>query len=33
MPRTPLIEGIRRTLDHFRRLHAEGRLDTADLEA
>jgi nucleoside-diphosphate-sugar epimerase len=32
MPHTPLAEGIRRTLDHFRRLHAEGRLDTADLE-
>jgi nucleoside-diphosphate-sugar epimerase len=33
MPHTPLREGIQRTLDHFRRLHAEGRLDTADLEA
>jgi nucleoside-diphosphate-sugar epimerase len=33
LPRTPLVEGIRRTLDHFRRLHAEGRLDTADLDA
>jgi nucleoside-diphosphate-sugar epimerase len=33
MPHTPLSEGIRRTLDHFRRLHAEGRLDTADLDA
>jgi nucleoside-diphosphate-sugar epimerase len=32
MPRTPLVEGIRRTLEHFRRLQAEGRLDTADLE-
>jgi nucleoside-diphosphate-sugar epimerase len=32
MPRTPLIEGIRRTLEHFRRLQAEGRLDVADLE-
>src|SRR5262249_17493762 len=31
MPRTPLVEGIRRTLELFRRLHAEGRLDTADL--
>src|SRR5713226_1389318 len=33
MPRTPLIEGIRQTLEHFRRLHAEGRLDIADLNA
>jgi nucleoside-diphosphate-sugar epimerase len=33
IPRTPLAEGIRRTLEQFRRLHAEGRLDTADLEA
>jgi nucleoside-diphosphate-sugar epimerase len=33
MPRTPLREGIRRTLEHFRRLDAEGRLDTADLDA
>jgi UDP-glucose 4-epimerase len=31
MPRTPLIEGIRQTLDHFRRLHAEMRLDDQDL--
>jgi nucleoside-diphosphate-sugar epimerase len=31
MPRTPLVEGIRQTLEHFRRLQAEGRLDTADL--
>ncbi|HEV3143113.1 MAG TPA: NAD(P)-dependent oxidoreductase [Gemmataceae bacterium] len=31
-PLTPLAEGIRRTLAHFRRLHAEGRLDLADLE-
>jgi nucleoside-diphosphate-sugar epimerase len=30
--RTPLVEGIRQTLQMFRRLHAEGRLDTADLE-
>jgi nucleoside-diphosphate-sugar epimerase len=29
---TPLVEGIRRTLEHFRRLHAEGRLDTDDLD-
>jgi UDP-glucose 4-epimerase len=33
MPRTPLEEGIRHTLDHFRQLQAEGRLDTADLDA
>jgi nucleoside-diphosphate-sugar epimerase len=33
MPRTPLAEGVRRTLEHFRRLAAEGRLDTADLDA
>jgi nucleoside-diphosphate-sugar epimerase len=31
MPQTRLVDGIRETLDHFRRLHAEGRLDTADL--
>ncbi|MFQ3592702.1 MAG: NAD(P)-dependent oxidoreductase [Gemmataceae bacterium] len=29
--KTPLREGIRQTLEHFRRLYAEGRLDTADL--
>jgi nucleoside-diphosphate-sugar epimerase len=33
MPKTPLEEGIRQTLEHFRRLAAEGRLDTADLDA
>jgi nucleoside-diphosphate-sugar epimerase len=32
MPRTPLADGIRQTLEHFRRLLAEGRLDTADLD-
>ena len=32
MPLTPLEEGIRQTLQHFQRLQAEGRLDTADLE-
>jgi nucleoside-diphosphate-sugar epimerase len=32
MPKTPLVEGVRRTLDHFRRLRDEGRLDTADLD-
>jgi nucleoside-diphosphate-sugar epimerase len=31
VPHTPLGEGVRRTLEHFRRLHAEGRLDTSDL--
>ena len=33
MPLTPLKEGIRQTLDLFRKLQAEGRLDTADLDA
>jgi nucleoside-diphosphate-sugar epimerase len=33
MPRTPLVEGIRRTLEHFRQLRVEGRLDTSDLDA
>ncbi len=33
LPRTPLVDGIRRTLGLFRRLRDEGRLDTADLEA
>jgi nucleoside-diphosphate-sugar epimerase len=33
MPLTPLEEGIRRTLHHFRRLQREGKLDTADLDA
>jgi len=32
MPRTPLVEGIRQTLEHFRRLHSQGRLDSKDLE-
>jgi nucleoside-diphosphate-sugar epimerase len=32
MPKTPLVEGIRRTLEQFRQLHKEGRLDMADLE-
>jgi nucleoside-diphosphate-sugar epimerase len=32
MPRTPLVEGIRRTLTHFQQLHRRGRLDTKDLE-
>jgi len=33
MPRTPLADGIRQTLEQFRKLNREGRLDTADLEA
>jgi nucleoside-diphosphate-sugar epimerase len=32
MPLTPLEEGIRRTLEQFRRLQSEGRLDTTDLD-
>lgn len=32
IPKTPLAEGIRRTLEHFRKLHAEGRLDTKDID-
>lgn len=32
IPRTPLEEGIRQTLEIFERLHQEGRLDTADLD-
>jgi nucleoside-diphosphate-sugar epimerase len=32
MAKTPLVEGVRRTLGMFRQLQAEGRLDTADLE-
>ena len=31
MPRTPLEEGIRKTLQQFRDLQMQGRLDTADL--
>jgi nucleoside-diphosphate-sugar epimerase len=30
MPKTPLLEGIRQTLEQFRRLRAEGRLDSDD---
>lgn len=33
MPLTSLEEGIRQTLDAFRQLHAEGRLDVSDLDA
>ena len=32
MPLTPLDDGIRRTLQHFRKLQTDGRLDTADLD-
>ena len=32
MPLTPLAEGIRQTLEMFRKLQADGRLDTADLD-
>ena len=32
MPKTPLVEGIRKTLTRFRQLHAEGRLDTKELD-
>jgi nucleoside-diphosphate-sugar epimerase len=32
VPRTPLAQGISQTLEHFRRLLREGRLDTADLD-
>ena len=32
LPRTELREGVRRTLEHFRKLRSEGRLDTADLD-
>jgi hypothetical protein len=32
LPRTPLAEGVRQSLEHFRRLNAEGRLDTYDLD-
>ena len=31
MPLTPLAEGIRQTLQHFRQLRSEGRLETYDL--
>jgi nucleoside-diphosphate-sugar epimerase len=31
IPRTPLAGGIRRTLEHFRKLQGEGRLDTSEL--
>ena len=33
LPKTPLEDGIRRTLELFRQLAKEGRLDTSDLDA
>lgn len=30
---TPIVEGVRRTAEHFRRLKARGKLDDRDLEA
>jgi hypothetical protein len=33
LPKTPLEDGIRQTLELFRRLAKEGRLDTSDLDA
>ena len=33
VPRTPLAQGIRETIDIFARLKEEGRLDTTDLDA
>jgi nucleoside-diphosphate-sugar epimerase len=33
MPKTPLVEGIRETVEIFRRLHSAGQLDTSDLDA
>jgi len=32
MPKTSLVDGIRETVTIFRQLHAEGRLDTADID-
>ncbi len=32
MPLTPLADGIRKTLEMFRKMQSEGRLDTADLD-
>lgn len=32
IPKTPLVEGIRRTLIQFKKLQAEGRLDTSELD-
>lgn len=33
LPHTSLADGVRRTLEHFKKLHAHGTLDTADLTA
>jgi nucleoside-diphosphate-sugar epimerase len=33
LPKTPLVEGARRTYEHFQRLHAVGALDLRDIEA
>ena len=33
MPRTPLVDGIRHTYEHFRQLQGAVRLDTSDLDA
>ena len=32
MPKTSLRQGVRRTLEHFRKLQAQGKLDPADLD-
>ena len=32
IPKTSLVDGVRRTLALFRRLYEAGRLDTADLD-
>ncbi len=32
IPKTPLVEGVRRTLAQFKQLQTEGRLDASDLE-
>jgi nucleoside-diphosphate-sugar epimerase len=32
IPKTPLVEGVRRTLAQFKKLQAEGRLDTSELD-
>ena len=33
VPLTPLVDGVRRTVEHFRRLQEEGRLDDGDLDS
>jgi hypothetical protein len=33
MPKTPLVNGIRETVEIFRKQLAEGKLDTSDLNA